>query len=280
MSQKINDLRNNDRLPIAIQEISGDRYLCLLCTYNNLNEKQSKTLTIRIYNYYLARALAETVLQDWEVVFTKKALKRDFNMSDDEISRIYPRIQHYLNNAEHVYLPELRKRLLIKSLLEFFDSHRKIDLDGFMDFRAEKYKRELKKQIARGVNACTLEQEHDGFIQLLKRFYQAKPMDNRILHMVMNQLEGVHFYDAAMKNIDKEYTCLSENIIRNYESYEDLLIGILVKYAPGKLIIHTDTQRPKEMLMILGDVFGERLTYCPGCSLCKEELIDNKPKQV
>lgn len=267
---KLNDLRNKDGLPIDIHELSGDSRYRIRCVYNNLKEKQNKSLTIRIYNYYFARALAETVFQSWEEVFIKKTLKKDYNMTAQDIKLIYPKTWDYLNDGDHAYLYQLRKRVLIKSILEFLDWHQRIDLDGFMDFRAAQYKRELKKQIARAVNAYALEQEHDSFVRLLKRFFKSQHMEHRILHMVMDHRGGVHFYDDGKKNIDKEYGDLSENIIDNCESYEDVLIGILLKCAPQKLVVHTDTKRQDGMLTIIEEVFGERMTYCEGCSLCAE----------
>lgn len=267
---RLNDLRDKDGLPIDIHVLNGDPRYLIRCVYNDIKEKQNKSLTVRIYNYYFARALAETVFQSWEEIFVKKTLKRDYSMTAHDIEIVYPKTWNYLNDGDNADLPQLRKRVLIKAILEFLDSHKRIDLDGFMDFRAEQYKRELKKQIARAVNAYTLQQEHTSFVNLLKRFFGSQHINHRTLHMVMDCQGGVHFYDNNKKKIDGEYDNLSKNIIENFEPYEDILIGIILRCAPRKLVVHTDTKCHGEMLPILEEVFGDRMTYCQGCTLCKK----------
>lgn len=283
--EKLSDLRNKEGLPIEFSEIKNSATYLVRCAYSNLRGKQDQNrLTVRIYNYYFARSLAEIIFQGWEGHFIKKILRKEYNMNQNDIEEILSNAWKSLNCEEKTYLPETRKHVLIKSILEFLDSHKRFDIEGFMNFRAEQYKRELRKHIARAVNEYALEQEHEGFVRLLKRFLDSQHSIYKTIHLVIEKKGEIQFFDDRGRNISEE--CLEENrsflqestreAVANdrknhFELYDDFLISAILKFTPRRIIIHMVSECCREMIQMISEVFEDRISFCQGCSMCREK---------
>jgi len=279
--RKLSELRNNEGLPMDIYELRDDAQYLVRCVYTNIKGRQQQDLlTARIYNYYFARALAEIIFQGWEGLFVRKVLRKEYNLNSREVEEIFDMARGFLNSQEKSYLPETRKHVLVKSILEYLEKNKRFDIEGFMNFRAERYKEELKKQIARVVNEYALEQEHDTFISLLKRTLDSQHTVYKTMHLILNRNREVSFLDEYGNNISSK--CLAENeryfsqetdhtgekAKKAMELYEDYLISALLKCAPRKLVIHIDTDQYSDLLNILQDVFQDKISFCNYCELC------------
>lgn len=283
--RKLSELRNKEGLPIDIYELRDDAQYLVRCVFTNIKGRQHQdSLTARIYNYYFARALAEIIFQGWEGIFVQKVLKKEYNLSKQEVENILQLARQFLNSEEKSYLPENRKHVLVKSILEYLDINKRFDIEGFMNFRADLYKKELKKQIARVVNEYALEQEHDSFISLLQRFLDSQHTIYKTMHLVLRRNGEVEFLDEYGKNINSK--CLEENETyfmdstkrncaedrkTNTELYEDFLISALLKCAPRNLVIHTTSQQHGDLVQILHEVFLDKIRFCTKCNLCSQD---------
>lgn len=284
LNRKLSDLRGKEGLPIELYELKNGAQYLVRCVYTTIKGRQEQDiLTARIYNYYFARALAEIIFQGWEGVFIKKVLKKEYSMNNSDVEDITEKAWHNLNSEDQTYLPETRKHVLVKSILEFLDSHHRFDIEGFMNFRADSYKRELRKQIARAVNEYALQQEHESFVRLLKRFLEFQRSIYKTMHLVIKAEGEITFLDDRGRNVNNE--CLEENYPLLHEAvkgeapegkknsielYEDFLISSILKCAPRRLIVHAAPQQHPDMVEIIRQVFEERITFCRGCSLCQE----------
>jgi len=283
--RKLSELQSREGLPIDIHELRDDAQYLVRCVFTNIKGRQQQdSLTARIYNYYFARALAEIIFQGWEGLFVQKVLKKEYNLTNQEVESILQMARHFLNSEDKSYLPENRKHVLVKSILEYLDINKRFDIEGFMNFRADLYKKELKKQIAQVVNEYALEQEHDSFISLLQRFLDSQHTIYKTMHLVLKKNGEVKFLDECGKNINSK--CLDENEAyfsdradkhnggdrqSNMELYEDFLISALLKCAPRKLVVHTATKQHGDLLQILQEVFLEKISFCKRCPLCCPE---------
>lgn len=280
--RKLSDLRFKEGLPIDFYELKDGASCLVRCVYSTIRGKQEQDrLTARIYNYYFARALAEIIFQGWEKPFISRILKKEYSMTKQDIDGILAKAWENLNKEDKTYLPETRKHVLVKSILEFLDSNKRFDIEGFMNFRADLYKRELKKQIARAVNDYALQQEHEGFIRILKKFLNSRHTIYKIMHLVIKAHGVVEFYDDRGRNVSEE--CLEENGVilqeaaqenitgkDTIEIFEDYIISTILKCAPRQLIIHPCSEQHEEMIKIIHDVFEDKICFCEGCPLCLE----------
>jgi len=261
----LQNLRTKEGLPIELYELDNGTNYLVRCVYANLKRQEQDRLLARIYNYYFASTLAETILQTWEEVYVKKVLFKEYKMAKNDVERLMSQSWFRLNNKEDTYLPETRKHILVKAILEFLDSNNRLNIEGFLNFRANLYKCELKKQIAQAVNNYLLDQEHEEFIRILKKFLLTQRPVYNTLHLVINQTGEVVFYDDRGRNLSKDYL---EDKWMQLEMHEDFLIGSILKCAPHSLVIHRRADYYTGMVKIMGEVFEDRISYCQGCYLC------------
>lgn len=287
LCRRLSDLRNKEGLPVDLYELAdGENYL-VRCVFSNITTADEKDIVAaKIYNYYFAKALAEVIVQGWEKNFIKKVLVKEFNVNPAQIEEVYQKTCDFLrNDAQNKSCqPCSRTNILIKAIIEYLSNHQRFDIEGFMNFRAGRYKRELKKLIAKAVNEYTIEKEHANFIGLLKKFLSSQKPLFQTLHLVV-KLEGeIIFYNDRGENINKD--CLEENYsaisetIKNpelpggkskLEFYEDLLVCALLKCAPQQIVLHLNGDHQNGVLQLVREIFEENISYCTGCSLCTEE---------
>lgn len=268
--RRLRDLRSEEGLPIELYECKNGAFYSVRCVYSTIKGKlDQERLTVRIYNYYFARALAEIIVQRWEGVFIRKILKKEYSLNSGDIEKIMNKTWDNLNKDNNTYLSETRKHMLVKAILEFLDFHKRLDLEGFMNFRAELYKRELKKQIAQAVNEYAIEQEHVGYVRFLKNFLTSQHSIYRTMHLVIKDKGEIVLYDDCGRNVNDQ--CLEENDGKsNNEYYEDFLIGSILKCAPRHLVAHVNSEQHTDMIQTIHEVFEEKISFCTGCSICRE----------
>ncbi len=266
---KLDDLRSKEGLPFELYEQKNGASYLVRCVYSTLKGKKGEDrLAQRIYNYYFAHALAEIIFKQWEVAFVKKILKKEYSMSYKDIEMILEKSWQDLN-SHNTYLPATKKHILIKSILEFLDSNKRLNIEGFMNFRADMYKREVRKQIASAVNSYMLAQEHQSFISMLKKFIQKQVTIFSTIHLIIKPQGEVVFLDDRGRNINKACYSIPSDDKTNIELYEDSLISAILKCAPRRLVVHSFTDNHNDMIQIINEVFENKISFCTGCPLCR-----------
>ena len=51
---------------------------------------------------------------------------------------------------------------------------------------------------------------------------------------------------------------------------DDMLLSVLIKMAPSKLIIHNKDNVNKDLLELLNRIFKDRIVMCNSCNLCTQ----------
>ncbi len=199
LCRRLSDLKMAEGLPFELYELKTYAPYLVRCVYPTLKgRREEDRLTVRIYNYYFARALAEIIFEEWEHKFIKKILKKDYSFNFTEIKKIFERSWgNDLDNKPS--WPDIKKKILIRAILEFLDSHQRFNIEGFMNFRADQYKRELRKQIARAVNDYSLAQEHQSFIDMLRKLLTKRTAIFHTLHLIIKPSGEIRFYDDRGK---------------------------------------------------------------------------------
>ena len=266
--RKLSDLRSVEGFPFELYELKNESPYLVRCVYSTFKGSQKEErLALRIYNYYFARALADVISQEWERFFVKKVLKTEYSFDYSEINKLIEKCWPTQDELK-TSLSNLKKTILIKSILEFLDTHQRFNIEGFMNFRADHYKFELRKQIARAVNNYMLDQEHQDFITMLKKFHAKQSTIFPTIHLIIKPEGEVQFFDERERNISRE--CLGEHNRADIELYEDFLISTILKCAPQKLVVHKLTENHAHTMRIIQEVFEGKVSICEGCSLCKE----------
>ncbi|MGI5902174.1 MAG: sporulation protein YtxC [Desulfitobacteriia bacterium] len=267
---KLNHLRLQEGLPFELYEHRIGTSSLIRCVYSALKgKKEENRLAIRIYNYYFAKALAEIICREWEKVFVRKILKKEYSLSYTDIEKIIERSWSDLDNYESSYLSKTKKHVLIKSLLEFLDTHKQVNLEGFVNFRASLYKKELRRQIAIAVKDYAFAQENKKFIKMLKKFVARQEPLFSTMHLIIKRDGGILLLDEEKKDINKKDRFFPSQERAGKGYYDDLLISALLRCSPNNLIVHAAETSHIEMIEIIREVFENKISFCRGCPLCK-----------
>jgi len=132
-----------------------------------------------------------------------------------------------------------RKNIIIKRLLEYFESSNTVILDGFVNFRLKDYMKDLEEIVEKAVDDFLMEREYREFIRLLRYFVDIQEPKFNAVHIIAGYDNKYVLLDENKNEITNE--CLQEfvnDIPEGEINYDDLLVSSLITMAPRKLVIH------------------------------------------
>ncbi|MDP4128410.1 MAG: putative sporulation protein YtxC [Bacillota bacterium] len=266
-------LRDQEQLPLQIIEERQGKHWLIQCKFEDpsLEESNDDGVAHKIHLYYLANALAETILLHWEKEHVRKVLKKKHQDVDDNGQRIIHNTLHYLNKG----LGQVqgyrvnRKTMLVSQILNCLDNSPVFELEGFLEFRAQEYKNEVSRAVEYAINEYVVEKEYFEFIQLLKHFVDNQTPRLDCLHVGVTSRGKFHLYND--NGIEVTHQFLEDYQLDNVHElgYEDLLVSALIAVAPRQVTLHIRNEGYKDTLQTIRNVFGDRVSDCQGCSLCK-----------
>lgn len=274
LSQCLQDLQKQEALPLHIHEVQqGNRWL-IECQFSlaagETPDRQEPTVR-KIFQYYLANALANTILSSWEQEHIKRRLGQKYKLKKEEREAVLAKVMARLDERENIGGKLSRKRGLMAQILLCLENSAVFDIEGFLHFRGREYKGALNKTIDYIVDEYLLEQEYVEFIELLKSFVDMQKPRLDTLHVVISQGQ-FNLYDDGGHYVTDEYLTDYHpgNVIQDV-SYDDLLISALIAVAPRQVVMHVKSGGAEDTLHSIRQVFGDRVSFCTGCSLCDKK---------
>lgn len=270
----LRELREREELPIQIVEQQQGKRWLIQCQFEvPLSEaSEDEGMVQKIHRYYLANALAETILLHWEKDHVRQMLQRKQQLKRDNWQIVLNKALDYLNNGlgqARGYRVH-RKTSLVTQILSCLDQSSVFDIEGFLRFRAQEYKSEVTKAVEFAIDEYVIEKEYLEFIQLLKRFVdsQSPRLDN--LHVGITPQGKFHLYNN--EGIKVTHLFLEDYQLDNVHElcYEDLLVSSLIAVAPRQIMLHIRYEGYKDTLQTIRNVFGDRVRDCQGCPLCEK----------
>lgn len=270
--QRLRQLQVQEDLPMVIHEYQqGQRWL-FDCEFRltSQGEQEDQNTLKKIHSYYLANALAETILSHWEKDHVGWLLKKEYKMKREEYELVFEKALQYLNQESKDWKSYRisRKTALVNQILNCLDNEPVFDIEGFLRFRAQDYKREIHKAVAYIVNEHVIETEYLEFIELLKRFVDSQKPRLHTLHVGITSQGKFNLYNEEGKKITHQY--MDEITFGDGElSYEDMLVSALIAVAPRQIVLHIRYEGYKNTLETICKVFDGRVSYCEGgCAIC------------
>jgi len=267
-------LREQEQLPLQIVERRQGKRWLIQCKFNDPSTESTENENIaqRIHRYYLANALAETILLHWEKEHVQQIVEKKQLISEEHWKVVITSALNYLNKG----LGQVRgyrvnrKTKLVTQILSCLDHSDIFDIEGFLSFRAHDYKSEVSKAVEYAINEYVVEKEYLEFIQLLRHFVDSQKPRLEILHVGMTRQGKFHLYDNEGVKVTHQF--LEDYQLDNVQElgYEDLLVSALIAVAPRQVILHIRYEGYKDTLQTIRSVFGERVQDCQGCSLCEK----------
>ncbi|MHB1654431.1 MAG: sporulation protein YtxC [Desulfitobacteriaceae bacterium] len=272
------ELQKQEELPVHIEEIQQGKHWLIECKFElpcgDVSEEQG--MITKIHRYYLANALAETILGPWERDYVSRLLHGKYRLKKAECQTVLPKALQYLNDQKG--LPDYRvqrKTRLVTQILSSLESNSLFDIEGFLGFRAQEYKADLDKAVSGAVDEYVLEREYLEFIQLLKHFLDTQPPHIDTLHVGICSQGKFHLYNDQGEKVTGIYLdgMTVEEGVQDF-SYEDLLVSALIAASPRKVVLHIRYPGYRDTLQTIRHVFEEKVKDCPGCSLCNKLMTD------
>lgn len=251
LKTSLKNLREQEGLPFNIFELSQGIKYRVRCEFQCSEEGKDGGAATWIQLYFLAKVLAESIICIWEKTYSKKLLFSEYGITREETEKVLEKLSTFGSN---------KREILIKSFLEYFRCNSYLDLDGFMNFRAQEYKAHYRQVLSEAVFDFEQEQEHKSFIRLMQKFMKSQQPLFDTLDLVVKKGEIILF--------DENSIDLRENYSNEY--YEDTILSDFLKFAPRRIVIHLPNSEYPNFLLLLKEIFEGRVTYCMGCALCQD----------
>lgn len=208
--------------------------------------------------------LAEAVLSRYRVrLLMNLVKKRYFYFTASEQEEIMWIAQSYQNCkirlGEDRFQEELSDRLN-----RFLEHSRALNVEGFVRFRMRDYTDRLEETVDRAAEDYLIDREYKEFIGLLTSLVEFQPCLTEQVH-VLPEGEAYRLLGSAGEGLPAEdgeqpFGPLSQ---------DDWLLSRLITLSPRSIVIHSrEKMKNRELLNTLRNIFGEKLTFCPGCPLC------------
>jgi len=270
----LRELSEQEQLPLQIVELRQGKRWLIQCKFQDpsFEATNDKNMVHKIHCYYLAKALAETILLYWEKEHVRKIIQKKHHLVEENWEMVINKALEYLNQG----LGQVRgysvnrKTSLVTQILSCLDQSAVFDIEGFLRFRAHEYKSEVNKAVEYALEEYVIEKEYLDFIQLLKQFVDSQKPRLEYLHVGMTPQGKFHLYNNEGVKVTHQF--LEDYQLDNVHElgYEDLLVSALIAVAPRQITLHIRYNGYKDTLKTIRSVFGNRVRDCPGCSLCEK----------
>jgi len=270
----LRELRDQEKLPLQIVELRQGKRWLIQCKFHDtpIEATEDETIVEKIHRYYLANALAETILRHWEKEHVLRIIQKKEHLMEDNWQIVTNKALHFLNKG----LGQVRgysvnrKTSLVTQILSCLDHSAVFDIEGFLQFRAQEYKSEVNKAVEYALDEYVVDKEYMEFILLLKHFVDSQKPQLECLHVGMTPEGKFHLYND--KGVEVTHQFLEDYQLDNVHElgYEDLLVSALISVAPHQITLHIRYEGFKDTLKTIRSVFGDRVHDCKGCSLCEK----------
>lgn len=280
-----NELEKLDKLNIncsVMDSVDLDGSASVICT---INQEEKSTPEYDELLFGISNGLADYIIKEYEEKLILRIINSNYcyfnSIEKKEILRLALLI---INNDDKNFLNSLyqirRRNIIIRKLVDYFESSDKVILDGFVNFRLKDYMKDLEEIVDKAVDDFLTEREYKEFIRLLRYFVDIQEPKFNVIHVLVGYDSKYVLLDENKREITNE--CLQEfmnDIPEGEVNYDDLLVSSLITMAPKKVIVHSAKNfRNKELLETIKNVFWGKAIICPECELCLVKVARSEHK--
>lgn len=170
---------------------------------------------------------------------------------------------------------ENRKNYLWCAILKYILNNKSIFLDGFTTFRISNYINCIDNLVDFSVSQFVINREYSEFVNLLKIYINSKVPEVDLVHLIYINEESI------LLDKDKNIISLTKNNLDTHYlsdisfSSNDYALNSLLSLLPSRIIIHLISSSD-DFINTIKLIFGDRVTLCTDCNICKTyKLIGN-----
>ena len=167
--------------------------------------------------------------------------------------------------------------LIYVPLLHMLEEEERINIDGWIYFRTQRYRVILRDLLEEAVYQYRVQKEYLECIHLLVESREELCCEERleVIHIIFNKDGQLKLCDGEMRDQTEEYKVAYCSELKGVDSsLEDLLLNLLIHASPKVICIHKREYMPNAYFLdTLERVFEREIHYCKGCPYCqiKEE---------
>jgi len=266
----------NDKIDYSIDKVNDEGHDSIICkVLDTKSQVKGSKQTYKALMLNVSNALADYIIRCYEEKLIKRIINSNYcYFSQSERKDIMKEAFLVIKNEDKSFLNTLlqirRRNIIVKSLMEYFESSNSVILDGFINFRLKDYVKDLEEIVEKAVDSFLMEKEYKEFIRLLKYFVDIQEPKYENIHIIANSQGKYTLLDERREEITNE--CIKEylNEISEGEiNYDDLLVSSLITLAPKKITIHGIAYfKNKELLETIRNIFYKNVNICKGCNIC------------
>lgn len=244
----------------------------IICDDECYNEKVKK-----IIDLYVSNILYKIVIDKYkEKEMFDFLIDTYFFLKQDEIIEVEDAIMKVLyseecfKNEDLVYCMNKMNAVTTK-IQECLEENIEININGFITFRMKELREDIEGIIDKVVENYMVEKEYKEFVKLLKYFVDIQESKIEEIDICIGENGNYAIRDDAGNDIFNDFMKeLAECRVDTDANIEDVIISGLITNAPKNVVIHGKNNcKNKEFLETIANVFGERVSYCDSCSICK-----------
>jgi len=220
----------------------------------------------------ISNILASSVINFYEPIIIKNLLNLNyFYFSSTEKREIY---NLCLTNVDFSSSFAMFN-LVAEAFYNYFTENKKLVLDGFINFRLNKYIKELDSIVDMCVNKFIIDREYNEFINLLKTYIASAPCNSNVIHLIYKNEESI-LLDESKNIIHFSGDLINKKYLSDISfSSNDFALNSLLTLLPEKLYIHL-IGKEDEFINTLKTIFNNRVLVCTDCKLCNLYKLKGK----
>lgn len=228
---------------------------------------------ISLYNS-LATLIQDIILKIYSkdlISFRVNKLLKDFSKSKKEeiVNEAYDLL---INND----FSQLEKSIINNEILEYLIENNTLIIDGYLRFRSKTLKSLIDNAIEVVISHMQMENEFEEFINMLQYYVDSQIPKIELVHVIIRNgsydlfdLDGNRIKTSSLNDI-------AEDLFFDDVTESDILVSSLIVLSPIKIIIHVENDTEKDLMLIIKQIFRERVVFCNGCNVCNHTLVNNK----
>jgi len=209
--------------------------------------------------YEFAVQITDEIMSRYEKPLLKKITESEFPYAPkSEKAEIFNLALKHANAESSDLMDtihyERRKALIEEQTIDYLKENNFIIINGFVNFRLEDYKNELKNLCLDAAEELYALREYDEFMNMLRFFVSVQAPKENLVHLIKtNGIIRIH--NKKHRDITKLYC---ENSLFDEEGFtqEDIVLSALITIAPRKIIIH-DSHENEKLYETIMNVFPD-----------------------
>ena len=238
------------------------------------------------YPYFFSKIstlLSFFIIDEFEDVLMKRIINKNYFYFDSlERDKILKNCYTILSDEYYKWFDK-KFDVLYDSIYHFISNNKVLLLDGFINFRLQKYNSILDEIISESVNTYIIEKEYMEFISLLKLYINSQNSNCNIVHLIYKTSESILLDENKDVILNSEEIFNAKYLSDISFSSNDYTLNSLLNLLPKKIYIHLIDNKIDEFINTLQLIFENRVSICLNCEICKlyrynKNSISNHPK--